>query len=206
MDASDDAEDLIALIDLDGTLADYDKEMKRKQALLASPNEPPFTDRYDEGGEEPPYIEARRKMIQRQPGFWRGLEKLPLGFDVLTELRIAKFKLHILTKGPQNNGMAWMEKLEWSREHVSDAVVHVSGDKSLVFGRALFDDFPEYFMGWLKHRPRGQVICLPHPWNAYYAKGGKKEHPNVLRYDGTNKDELKAAIEYARSRKSGKAL
>ena len=200
---ADEAEDLIALIDLDGTLADYDGEMKRQQALLASPNEPPFTDRYDEGGEEPPYIEARRKMIQRQPGFWKGLKKLPLGFDVLTQLRVAEFELHILTKGPQNNGMAWMEKLEWSREHVSDAIVHVSGRKSLVYGRILVDDYPEYFEGWLKVRPRGQVICLPCAWNEAYAKGGSKEHPRVLRYDGTNLDELKKTVDAARRRKSG---
>jgi 5'(3')-deoxyribonucleotidase len=199
-------DDNIALIDLDGTLADYDGAMKAQQALLASPNEPPFTDRYDEGGKEPPHIEARRKMIQRQPGFWRGLKKLPLGFEVLTHLRIAEFNLHILTKGPQNNGTAWGEKLEWSREHVSDAVVTVTGDKSLVYGRVLVDDYPEYFEAWLKVRPRGQVICLPCAWNRDYAKGGRKEHPRVLSYDGSNLGELKLVIERARSRKSREAL
>lgn len=199
-------DDNIALIDLDGTLADYDGEMKRQQALLASPNEPAFTDRYDEGGKEPSHIEARRKMIQRQPGFWKNLKKLSLGFDVLTRLRIAEFGLYILTKGPQNNGMAWMEKLEWSREHVSDAVVTVTGDKSIVYGKLLFDDFPPYFCGWLKNRPRGQVVCLPHAWNADYAKGGKLEHPNVLRYDGSNLDELKAVLAKVRARKSRELL
>ena len=46
----------------------------------------------------------------------------------------------------------------------------------------------------------------PHPWNVEYAKGGKKEHPRVLRYEGANLDELKAFIQRAKNRKSGKTL
>ncbi len=65
--------DNIALIDLDGIVADCDGALREQQALLRSPDEPPFQDRYSGGGEEPAYIEARRKLIQRQPGFWRNL-------------------------------------------------------------------------------------------------------------------------------------
>jgi 5'(3')-deoxyribonucleotidase len=197
--------DAIALIDLDGTVADYDDQLQAQMRSLQAPNEPAYQDRYT-GGQEPAYIEARRKMIQKQPGFWRNLRPLKQGFDVVDELRRLGFQLHVLTKGPQKNGPAWGEKLEWCIEHLPDAVVTVSGDKSLVYGKVLFDDYPPYFTSWLSHRPRGLVVCLAHPWNTEYAKGGEKEHSNVLRYGGMNLEELRGKLRRAFERPPGMGL
>ncbi|WP_394829149.1 5' nucleotidase, NT5C type [Pendulispora albinea] len=197
--------DQIALIDLDGTLADYDTALREKMQMLQAPEEPPYAPRSMERV-EPPHIEARRRLIQAQPGFWRSLRKLPLGFEVIEELKAATFRLYVLTKGPRANGAAWGEKLDWCLEHLPDAIVTVTQDKSLVYGKILFDDYPPYFMPWLKHRPRGLVVCLATSLNAEYAKGGPKEHPNVFRYDGSNRDELRARIHRARERASREAL
>lgn len=186
-------EDHIALVDLDGTVADCDGALKEAMEILRSPNEPSYADRYTDGT-EPAYIEARRKMVQRQPGFWRNLKKLPLGFEVVDELRKAGFQLHVLSKGPRKNGAAWGEKLEWSIEHLPDATVTVTGNKSISYGRVLFDDFPPYFLAWLKVHPRGLVICLAHPWNEKFKKGGTEANPNVVRYDGSDVIELREAI------------
>jgi len=202
---NDPKDDNVALIDLDGTVADYDTALKAAMLTLQSPGEPPYGDRYT-GGIEPPYVEARRKMIQRQPGFWADLEPLPKGFEVVDELRQLGFGLHVLTKGPQSNSGAWAEKLEWSRKHLPDATVTVTGNKSLVYGRVLFDDFPPYFTKWLQVRPRGLVICLAHPWNEGYAKGGSQAHPNVIRYDGTDVIELREALRRAYDRAPREAL
>ena len=192
-------EDHIALVDLDGTVADCDGALKEAMETLCSPGEPAYADRYTDGT-EPSYIEARRKMVQRQPGFWRNLKKIPLGFEVVEELRKTGFQLHVLSKGPRKNGSAWGEKLEWSIEHLPDATVTVTGDKSISYGRVLFDDFPPYFLAWLKVHPRGLVICLAHPWNKEFEKGGSKAHPNVIRYDGTDVLELREALVRARDR------
>jgi len=197
--------DHIALIDLDGTVADYDKALSAAMRNLQSPNEPPYGDRYT-GGVEPSYVEARRKMIQSQPGFWKNLERLARGFEVVDELRKLDFKLHVLTKGPQKLASAWSEKLEWSLLHLTDATVTVTGDKSIVYGRVLFDDFPPYFTAWLKNRPRGLVVCLAHPWNEGFKKGGSQAHPNVIRYDGTDIIELREALRRARDRESRESL
>lgn len=188
--------DRVALIDLDGTVADYHAALTEAMALLRGPDEPPYSDRYS-GGVEPPYIEARRKLIQRQSGFWRNLKPIQKGFQVVGFLREAGFSLHVLTKGPQKHGSAWSEKLEWCNIHLPDATVTVTGDKSLVYGRVLFDDYPPYFMSWLKVRPRGLVICLAHPWNEAFAPGGELAHPNVIRYDGGDSTKLCAAIQRA---------
>jgi 5'(3')-deoxyribonucleotidase len=195
-------EDRIALIDLDGTVADYDSALRDAMRTLQSPDEPPYAQRHH----EPPHVEARRKMIQRQPGFWRTLKRLPLGFEVVEELRSLGFVLHVLTKGPSTTPSAWSEKVEWCREHLPDALVTVTSDKSLVYGRVLFDDFPPYFAPWLAVRPRGLVVCVAHPWNEGYANGGPEEHERVLRYDGSNRDELRARLVRAFDRGSREAL
>src|SRR5579872_1785446 len=82
-------EDRVALIDLDGTVADYDSALIENMRALQSPDEEPYGARYEDGGvrTETPHVEARRKLIQRQPGFWRGLRPLPLGFEVVEKLR-----------------------------------------------------------------------------------------------------------------------
>lgn len=194
------AGDKHALIDLDGTVADYDADMERQMASIRAPGEPPAKGKLDHI--ELPHETARRKMIQRIPGFWRDLPELPMGFEVIEELRALGFMLHVLTKGPNGAPNAWSEKAEWCREHLPDALVTISQDKSLVYGRVLFDDFPPYFEKWLSVRPRGLVVCLAHPWNQRFSNGA---HPNVLRYEGTNRYELRERLIAAYDRKGGEA-
>jgi 5'(3')-deoxyribonucleotidase len=194
---SDDG-DRIALIDLDGTVADYDGAMRAAMESLRAPSEP--SNEAPRDG-EPPHIEARRKLIQQKPGFWRNLAPLAAGFDVVEELRVLGFELHVLTKGPKSSPNAWSEKVEWCAEHLPDANVTVTGDKSLVYGRVLVDDFPPYFTKWLAVRPRGLVVCVAHPWNVEYAAGGPAEHPSVLRYAGLgDRLELRRRLAHAYER------
>jgi 5'-nucleotidase len=201
-----DVTDQIALIDLDGTLADYDTEMQAQMRRIAGPAEGEYFHRPVLDEDETEYRKARRKLIQRQPGFWRNLKPLKHGFDVVDELRIFQFQLHVLTKGPMSTPNAWSEKVEWCKEHLPDATVTVTGDKSLVYGRVLVDDWPPYFEKWLLVRPRGLVVAVAHPWNDAYAKGCPKEHPNVIRYDGSNATALRAALERAQGRAPRESL
>jgi 5'(3')-deoxyribonucleotidase len=174
----------IALIDLDATAADYDAAMRDEMQKIQAPEERPYRGRYEEGL-EPPHMEARRKLIQRQVGFWRNLKPLRAGFEVVEDVVNAGFKLHVLTKGPYTSPSAWTEKLEWCHEHLPTIDVTITGDKSIVYGRVLVDDFPPYFEKWLARRPRGLVVCVAHPWNLEYATGGSKWQRNILRYDGS---------------------
>jgi 5'-nucleotidase len=201
------ADDRIALIDLDGTVADYDTAMREAMHSIQDPKEPPYGHRFPEK-DEPAYVEARRKMIQRQPGFWLKLKPLERGFEVLEEMRAIGFQLHVLTKGPKTTPNAWSEKVLWCAEHLPDAVVTITGDKSLVYGRVLLDDFPPYFEPWLVNRPRGLVVCLAHPWNEEFARGGSKAHPSIIRYDGTDVIELREGLRraYERERKTRENL
>lgn len=172
----------IALVDLDSTIADYDGSMMPKMDDLRSPGEEAFAGRYD-GNEEPPHIEARRKLIQSVPGFWRELKPLATGFRILTELEAIGFIIHVLTKDPKKMPLAWGEKLQWCQQYVPNALVTVTADKSGQYGRVLVDDYPPYFTEWLSVRPRGFVVCVAQPWNLAYAPGGRLENPQVMRYD-----------------------
>jgi hypothetical protein len=172
----------IALFDLDGTLADYDKSMDRQQNLIRGAKEKRYV-KMGPGDKRGPR-EARRRLIQSVPGFWRNLEPIKLGFEVLEMATNLGFENHILTKGPQHTNSAWSEKKEWCDEHVPGLNVHISQDKSMVYGKMLCDDWPGYFMEWLKVRPRGLVVCVEQPWNIDI------EHPNVIIYGGYNKAEV----------------
>lgn len=169
----------IALFDMDGTLADFDASMQPKLADLRSPGEDPTLED-DEGLS---HIKARRRLIKAQPGFWRDLAPIPLGFQLLEEARAQRFWCSILTKAPRKIPLAAAEKIEWCAKYVPDLPITQSETKGLVYGKLLVDDWPEYIEQWLAWRPRGLVIAVAQRWNI----GIDAKFPkNVVRYDGTN--------------------
>lgn len=182
--------ELVALIDMDGTVADFDGAMVRELKRLAAPGEPPAI------GEDglyidAPYIRVRRKLIRSQPGFWRSLKPYGPGFEILAVLKKLDFKCHVLTKGPAHEPAAWSEKVEWCRKHLQGMPVVISEDKSLVYGKVLVDDWPDYYLAWLAHRPRGLVVVPAHPWNI------GESNPQTVRYDGTNINEVRKKLRQA---------
>ena len=171
----------IALIDMDGSVADFDSAMQRDLESLRAPGEEPYV--AGPGQENtPPHIKRRKSLIKQQPGWWRGLARHEPGFLLVKLLRDLEFQLHVLTKGPWNTTSAWTEKVEWCREHLPDAQVTITEDKGLVYGKVLVDDYPPYVEAWLAHRPRGLVLMPAWPWNV----GAFVDHPNVIRFDGSN--------------------
>jgi hypothetical protein len=185
----------IALLDLDGTCADYDKALTAEMAKIASPGDPPYI---KHSGDT--FMNARRKLIQNQSGFWRNLEKLELGFEVINVLKYVGFSINVLTQGPRKSINAWSEKVLWCQEHLADIPITITQDKSLSYGRVLVDDFSPYFLKWLEHRPRGLVVCVAHPWNEMFAVGGEAYQSNIFRYNGNNKVELLQVLQKAYDR------
>lgn len=185
----------VALVDMDGTIADYDAGLREALEPLMSPGEV----RYEAHSRDvPPWAEARMKLVKSQPGFWRNLRKIEDGFKVLDMIVEAGFSTSILTKGPRKTHSAWTEKVEWCAEHVPDLPVTVGHDKGLVYGRLLFDDYPKFALAWLKHRPRGVVLMLDGPSNREFS------HPQVVRvmrpFDVSVWAMVKGALERAKQR------
>jgi 5'-nucleotidase len=173
----------LALVDMDGTLCDFDAAMSRELARLKAPGEPDVSP-YDESI---PWIEARRDLVKSKQGFWLGLEKFKLGFDIYECLNEIGYKVHILTRGPTKMPEAWGEKVQWALQHLPGVPITLTHDKGLVYGKVLVDDWPKYIDAWLAHRPRGLVVMPAQFWN----KGLYKDDRRVIRYDGTNLDEVR---------------
>lgn len=176
----------IALFDLDGTLADYDGQLLKDLQKIASPHEPPPVLYQDI-----PYLEARRHVITSQSGWFRNLPKFKLGWDVLEIAKEIGYSISILTKAPSRKHAAWSEKVEWCANHLEEYIdgVTIAHDKGMVYGALLVDDWPEYVEAWLKHRPRGLVIMPANGYNEGFS------HPNVVRYDGSNLDEVRQRMQ-----------
>jgi 5'-nucleotidase len=182
----------IALFDMDGTLCDYDKSLKEELAKLSAPGEPTFKTNYPRNA--PKWLENRRNLITKSQDWWANLPKFQLGWDVLDVAKDLDYRLMILTQGPATKPLAWSGKHLWLNEHLPGVDITMTRDKSLVYGKVLVDDFPDYIMGWLGHRPRGLVI-MP-------ANEGNKDfrHEQVIRYDGTNLDQVREAMDMAKLR------
>lgn len=202
--------DKIALFDLDGSLADYEGQLLNDLLALRSPTEPELW--VERNGimnygtlhqleKEMPWIKARIDLIKSQPGWWRNLPMLVKGKRVFDMALTIGFNNKVLTKGPKRKPLAWAEKLEWSHQHLGeDTEVTITFDKSDVYGRVLYDDYPEYVYAWLKNRPRGLVI-MPVP---HYIQ--EHNHPRVVQYDGTNGDQVYRALSIAYNRQPHESL
>lgn len=186
-------------LDLDNTVADYLLAMRRDMALLAAPGELPWEPM--SRGTEPPHVAARRRMITHQPGWWANLPENPLGMAILRAAQEIGYDIQVLSKGPRNHSLAWAEKVQWVDARLHGTPIHLSDDKSKVYSRVLCDDWPEYYEKWLLNRPRGIVIVVAQPWNV-----GAENHPSrrVIRYDGTNIDQVIVALQRAYDREDGR--
>ena len=129
-------------------------------------------------------------MIKNQTGWWANLPTFDLGWDIYHVLHELGFNIHVLTKGPRSSINAWSEKVVWCEKHLVDTrdSITITGDKGLVYGKVLVDDYPGYMNDWLEHRPRGLGIMPAHHYNKGY------EHPNVVRYDGNNLEEVRSRL------------
>jgi 5'-nucleotidase len=173
--------ELVALIDMDGTVADFDGAMRQDLALLSSPDE--VIPEPGPADDPDPWIEQRKRLIKTQPGWWRDLPIHQPGMDLVELLKEMGFDLMVLTKGPWKSTQAWTEKVEWCRKHLPDVPVTITEDKGLMYGKVLVDDWPAYGIRWLQWRPRGLLIVPAWPWNTL-DKYPKELHYNIIRYTG----------------------
>jgi FMN phosphatase YigB (HAD superfamily) len=184
----------IALFDMDGTLCDYDKGLFDELEILRSSHEPIFEPPIRD--DAPVYIRARADLIRSNEDWWANLPKFKLGFDVWKIAEELDFRRMILTQGPRRNPSAWSGKKKWIDRNLGEDVdITITRDKGLVYGKVLVDDFPGYIEGWLKYRPRGLVIMPASKTNSGYT------HPQVIRYNGNNLEQVREAMKIAKLRK-----
>lgn len=177
----------IALFDMDGTLCDYDKGLNISLDPLRSPEEPVFSGPVRD--DAPDYIRKRADLIRLSSDWWANLPQFHLGFDIWAMSETLGFRRMILTQGPKRNPNAWTGKKLWiDRNLGQDVDITITRDKGLVYGKVLVDDYPDYILRWLKWRQRGLVIMPASDENHCFT------HPQVIRYDGTNTDQVFEAL------------
>jgi len=180
----------VALFDLDGTLCDYDKGLLDSLNALRSPHEPVLTSIPRK--REPLWLKVRMDLVRANADWWVKLPKFKLGHDIWELAGLIGYQRMILSQGPRKNPLSWSGKKMWVDVNLGpDIDVTITRDKSLVYGKVLVDDYPPYIEAWLEWRPRGLVIMPASDSNADFI------HPQVIRYDGTNFDEVKRAMEKA---------
>ena len=190
---------LIALFDMDGTLADYTKAINDALEPLKGPGEPDCEDLW----KAPGHIKKRMDLIKRKPGWWKALEPIEVGFKVLQIAQKLGFEIRVLTKGPVTKARAWMEKVEWCKKYLpKDTQITITEDKGAVYGRVLVDDSVEFMTGWKKNRPRGLGLMPLYDYNEDYAQKTK----NVTPYTEDNLHEVEKHLKKARDRKEGEPL
>lgn len=176
-------DDNIALFDLDGSLANYEKSMLKALDDLRGPEESPCLNIWE--SENQSHIKARKDLISLVPGFWINLEPLEAGFAVLDAARLIGYTPVILTKTPQFKSIASKEKHEWILKYIGEeSHFNLTTSKGLVYGKVLFDDYGPYMESWLKYRPRGLGIMPAAEHNKNF------KHSNVIRYDMENMSNL----------------
>ncbi len=180
-------EPLVALFDSDGTLFDYDGKLREDLGKIGSPAEKEAIFGHEN---RPEYLQKRIELITSSESWWENLPKFKLGWDILEVAKYLGFRIMILTQAPRRNPAAWSGKKRCFDKHFGeDFDITLTRDKGLVYGKVLVDDFPEYIERWLSHRPRGLVIMPANEMNKDF------RHSQVIRYDGTNIDEVKKALQ-----------
>ena len=185
----------VALFDLDGTLADYAGQLAIEFNKIKHPTEPIYTaDNFGQHERNPDFFEARRAEITSHGEFWEKLQPLADGFKIFRMCEKIGFRPMVLTQGPATKPEAWSHKVIWCQKHLPGVDITITRDKGLVYGRVLVDDWPEYALRWLEHRPRGLVVMPGRTWNATVS------HPNIFRTHADNYHELEQALLMAYNR------
>lgn len=189
----------IALFDMDGTLCDYGAGLAVELRRIQSPGEHELI--LPIPADAPSYLWERVHLITQVPDWWANLPRFELGFDVWRIAAELGFRAMILTQGPKRTPNAWSGKKIWIDRHLGATVdITITRDKGLVYGKLLVDDYPPYIERWLTWRPRGLVIMPANSGNEGFA------HPQVIRYDGTNLAQVRAAMGLAKRREPRQPL
>lgn len=181
----------IGLFDMDSSLADYEGQLTKDLNKVLSPEDAKvFAELGMWKADETDQFKHLIRLIKNQPNWWLNLPPIENGLVIFRLAAQIGFKNHILTKGPKRYPLAWKEKVEWCQKFLhSDIDVHITSDKGMVYGKFLYDDYPDYMLRWLKRRPRGVGIMPVNSYNKDF------QHPQVIKWDGTNLEEVKQALE-----------
>ncbi|MDF2506351.1 MAG: 5-3-deoxyribonucleotidase [Microbacterium sp.] len=108
----------------------------------------------------------RIKSVHAQPGFYRHLQPIPGGIEVVRELARQGHQVRICSSPDSTNPTCASDKIAWVREHLGPEWVKrliLTDDKTVVRGDVLIDDKP-LITG--DENPEWKHIIFTQPYNA----------------------------------------
>lgn len=179
----------IALFDMDGTICDYVGAMKVELAKLRAPGELDVDPFRIVDSPDFQYLWDRMKVVKADEDWWANLPRYELGFDVMEMTKKLGYYNELLTNAPKAIPAALAGKLRWIMRNLDEDIdFTMTRNKSRHYGRVLVDDYPEYIIPWLEHRRHGLVIMPANEYNYDF------RHEHVIRYDGSNKEQVFNAL------------
>lgn len=184
----------IALVDMDGCIADWNTPAVEQLKELESPDEKGLYD-YDNVHlmqDKYPHFARRADLIMERKGFWLNLQPITAGIALYWKLA-KKFDTYILTKAPAKSSLAWGEKIEWLHKHIDPnikKIIVTSYDKGMVYGDIFFEDYGKNIRSWTTKHPHGYVIMPSRTWNQ-----DVKDIPNVYRWTDGYDNESNGVVE-----------
>lgn len=138
---------MILLVDLDGTIAHFDKEFDRQlnhhyEHLTGIPRSHEQVSFNLWEGRTPEEQEAIRHVMNL-PGFYRHLEPMAGGVEAVQEMHDDGHEVHFLTAPWNTNPTCLQDKSDWIADHFGEEYrdkLIFAKDKTLVTGDILFDD------------------------------------------------------------------
>ena len=111
--------DNIALIDLDGTVADHDAALLHDLMEIHAPEEPPIDlNKWRNKNLAPQYMFNRMQMIRSCSSWWENLPVIRSGMMVVDIMISLGFRIVVLTQGPKANPSAWKGKVKWVQKYM----------------------------------------------------------------------------------------
>eukprot|EP00403_Amphidinium_massartii_P035295 CAMPEP_0178439866 /NCGR_PEP_ID=MMETSP0689_2-20121128/36418_1 /TAXON_ID=160604 /ORGANISM="Amphidinium massartii, Strain CS-259" /LENGTH=661 /DNA_ID=CAMNT_0020062491 /DNA_START=104 /DNA_END=2086 /DNA_ORIENTATION=+ len=151
----------IVLVDLDGTLVDWDA------GFYKAWGDRPLVDRASYQIEKcvPPQFMQEAVQLFCSKGFFTNLPPMEGGIEALKEMAASGFEVFLCSSPLADSRYSAQEKWEWVREHLGDAWVNrliLTTDKTVVRGDILIDDKP--VISGLQ-RPHWTQVLFDAPYN-----------------------------------------
>lgn len=137
------------LVDIDGTIADFNGEFDRRykklypdEIFIPSENRKTF---HIESS-YPKELADKIVDIFHEPGYFRSLQPIEGAIDALHMLDGKGYKIFLCTAPLTNAHGSMQEKVDWVKEHLGKRWIKkmiITDDKTLVRGSILIDDKPD---------------------------------------------------------------
>lgn len=162
------------LVDMDGTIANYDEAMSSAMREYYKRNDITTENWHSLSL---PDIHNVRCMLQSVPGFFYNLKPIQGALEALCEMEEKGYNVYILSSPSIKSDSCHSEKCMWLRDKMGDKWARrliLTKDKTMVYGDYLIDDKPH--ISGLIDNPCWRHIVYAHHYNVNIPENEHKKY------------------------------